>query len=549
METLRAGDPPYVGVYRLMGRLGAGGMGRVYLGVSPGGRKVAVKLLLPEHSADTDFRRRFAREVAAARQVGGFHTAPVVDADPDADPPWMVTAYIPGPSLDAVVRNAGPLDPPALRALGAGLAEGLAAVHATGLVHRDLKPSNVIMAEDGPRIIDFGIALSLDATALTSSGVLIGTFSFMSPEQVRGERLGPETDVFSLGSVLAYAATGHGPFDSTTIPAIIHRIATEPPDLGLLSGPLRDAISACLAKNPADRPPLAYLLQFLSDVPGQREYPGQPLVPAPPRVTSPGASFPPAQTSQSAGQRGAPTQSGGQGGTRGYPTDEAWPANTPDPAVRSAVGNSVKFPARAVAVVGVAFVAVVATVLGLVLSNHLIGSPTVSGSPTVTARPAVTGSATVAARATVTGSPTVTASPHDSASSTFAPPAAGGGSTPGPATGFTVCTMPAIGCTGDNASALSTEPTSITVSADGSAYLKDLTWSGWGAATAVGAGVLEADNCDPNCAQGSDTPYDATVTLSRLAPYGDGQQAYSVMTTNVPGAPSRSETFTVDLVP
>jgi serine/threonine protein kinase len=183
-------------------------MGRVFLGISPGGRKVAVKLVLPEHSADREFRQRFAREVAAARRVGGDLTAPVVDADPAADPPWMVTAYIPGPSLDEVVRSAGPLESSALRALGAGLAEGLGAVHAAGLVHRDLKPTNVIMAKDGPRIIDFGIARAADATSLTSSGVLIGTFSFMSPEQVRGERLGPESDVFSLGGVLAYAATG-----------------------------------------------------------------------------------------------------------------------------------------------------------------------------------------------------------------------------------------------------------------------------------------------------------------------------------------------------
>ena len=244
-------------------------MGRVFLGVSPGGRKVAVKLMLPGHSADGEFRQRFAREVAAARQVGGFHTAPVVDADPAADPPWMVTAYIPGPALDEVVRSTGPLGPGALRALGAGLAEGLSAVHAAGLIHRDLKPGNVIVAEDGPRIIDFGIAKATDATPLTSAGVLIGTLSFMPPEQVRGERLGPESDVFSLGSVLAYAATGHGPFDSATAPAIIYRIATEPPDLGPLSGPLRGVISECLAKNPADRPTLDRLPILLSDVPGQ----------------------------------------------------------------------------------------------------------------------------------------------------------------------------------------------------------------------------------------------------------------------------------------
>jgi serine/threonine protein kinase len=295
VEPLQAGDPPYVGVYRLTGRLGAGGMGRVFLGVSPGGRQVAIKLMLPQHAADQEFRQRFAREVAAATQVGGFHTAPVVDADPAADPPWMVTAYIPGPSLDEVVTSAGPLAPSALRALGAGLAEGLAAVHAAGLVHRDLKPSNVIMAQDGPRIIDFGIARAADATPLTSAGVLLGTVSFMSPEQVRGERPRPESDVFSLGSVLAYAATGRVPFDSPTIPATIYRIATEPPDLGTLSGPLRDLISACLAKNPADRPTAGQLLSVLSDVRGQFASSWQAPVPPAPRTPPPGATFPPAQ--------------------------------------------------------------------------------------------------------------------------------------------------------------------------------------------------------------------------------------------------------------
>ena len=269
MEPLQAGDPRYVGGYRLTGRLGTGGMGRVFLAVSPGGRNVAVKLMHPEHAADSGFRQRFAREVAAARQVGGFHTAQVVDADPAADPPWMVTAYIPGPSLEEVVRSVGPLDTATLRALAAGLAEGLKAVQAAGLIHRDLKPANVIMAEDGPRIIDFGIARPFDAPSLTTSGVLIGTFSFMSPEQVRGERLGPESDVFSLGGVLTYAATGHGPFDAASVPAIIYRIATEPPDLGSLSDPLQGVISACLAKNPAERPTLDQLLSFLSGLPDQ----------------------------------------------------------------------------------------------------------------------------------------------------------------------------------------------------------------------------------------------------------------------------------------
>lgn len=264
MDDLLPADPDRIGPYVLEGRLGAGGMGQVYLGRSPGGRHVAVKVIRPEHARNPQFRRRFAREVEAARAVGGFHTAQVIAADPDATSPWLATAYIPGRSLHEVVTTDGPLAPDALRALGAGLAEGLAAIHGCGLVHRDLKPGNVIMAADGPRIIDFGIARSADASALTSLGVVIGTFAFMSPEQVRADQAGPASDVFSLGAVLGFAATGRGPFDAETIPAIVHRIISEPPRLGNLSGPLRDTIEACLAKDPDDRPAIADVLATLA---------------------------------------------------------------------------------------------------------------------------------------------------------------------------------------------------------------------------------------------------------------------------------------------
>jgi hypothetical protein len=518
VEPLRAGDPLYVGVYRLTGRLGAGGMGRVFLGVSPGGRKVAVKLLLPEHAADRGFRQRFAREVVAARRVGGFHTAPVVDADPAADPPWMVTAYIPGPSLDEVVRSAGPLDPSALRALGAGLAEGLGAVHAAGLVHRDLKPANVVMAEDGPRIIDFGIARAADAIPLTSSGVLIGTFSFMSPEQVRGERLGPESDIFSLGGVLVYAATGRGPFDSPTVPAIIHRIATELPDLGSLMPPLRGVISACLAKNPADRPTPDHLLSVLSDVPGQFAPRRQRSGPASSRIPPPGATLPPAQATESVGGRG----------TQSFPAAPAGAASAPAQGTEGAGQNSGRrFPVRRAAAFGGAFAAVLAIALAVVLSTR-----NGTGSPT---------GATGATTSNQTGSRQPSAS--------GAPTRSGGSQTAGPASGTTVCTLPLNGCTGDNATALQSEPSEITVSEDGAAYIKDLTWSDWGTATATATGTLEADNCNPNCAYGQDTPYAATVTVSHLVPYGNGEQAYSVMAVGVPGSPSRSETFSTSLVP
>jgi serine/threonine protein kinase len=270
MDSLQSGDPVVVGGYRLIGRLGSGGMGRVFLGNSPGGRKVAVKLIHPEHANAPEFRERFTREIEAARRVGGFHTAPVVDADPSADPPWMVTAYIPGPSLQAEVDAGGPLCLPEVQALGAGLAEGLAAIHACGLVHRDMKPGNVILAEDGPRIIDFGIARAEGASAMTTTGAVLGTFSYMSPEQIKGRHAGPASDVFSLGSTLAFAATGRSPFGSEAIATAVHRIVSEPPDLtGLTAqGGFRQLVTECLAKDPAERPPLSAILARLG-APGQ----------------------------------------------------------------------------------------------------------------------------------------------------------------------------------------------------------------------------------------------------------------------------------------
>ncbi|MFA1543047.1 WD40 repeat domain-containing serine/threonine protein kinase [Actinomadura monticuli] len=268
MDPLRSDDPRQVGPYRLDGRLGAGGMGEVFLGSSPSGREVAVKVVRAEYAADPGFRRRFAREIEAARKVGGFHTAQVVDADPEAASPWMATAFVPGPSLRQVVARQGPLAPPAVRELGRGLAEGLAAIHACGLVHRDLKPGNVIMAPDGPRIIDFGIARAADATALTSTGAVVGTFSFMSPEQLRADATGPASDVFALGCVLAYAALGRGPFDAPTVPAIVHKIVGAPPDVAGLTDPhLRDLVVRCLEKDPGRRPSVQEVLSGLSSAP------------------------------------------------------------------------------------------------------------------------------------------------------------------------------------------------------------------------------------------------------------------------------------------
>jgi len=255
MQPLEAGEPLRIGAYRLLGRLGAGGMGRVYLGRSAGGRTVAVKVVHPHFALDEQFRARFRREVEAARRIGAQWTAPVLDADPDAPVPWIATGYVAGPPLSAAVTEHGPLPEHAVRVLGAGLGEALAAVHERGLIHRDVKPSNVLLALDGPRLIDFGIARAIDATAsLTSTGVSVGSPGYMAPEQIRGTDISGAVDVFSLGAVLAYAATGSAPFLGDSSAVLLYKVVHEEPELGELEGGLRETIAACLAKDPERRP-------------------------------------------------------------------------------------------------------------------------------------------------------------------------------------------------------------------------------------------------------------------------------------------------------
>ncbi|MEV1077279.1 protein kinase [Streptomyces sp. NPDC050211] len=255
MQPLDVDEPTTVGPYRLLGRLGSGGMGRVYLGRSSGGRTVAVKIVHPHFALDEEFRARFRREVDAARRVGGSWTAPVLDADPDARVPWVATAYAAGPSLSAAIADRGPLPLHSVRALGAGLAEALAAVHELGLVHRDVKPSNVLLTLDGPLLIDFGIARATDGTAsLTSTGVSIGSPGYMSPEQILGKGVTGAADVFSLGAVLAYAATGEPPFPGDSSAALLYKVVHEEPELGSLTGDLRELVAACLGKDPGARP-------------------------------------------------------------------------------------------------------------------------------------------------------------------------------------------------------------------------------------------------------------------------------------------------------
>jgi hypothetical protein len=459
MDGLQPGDPVSVSGYRLLGRLGAGGMGQVYLGVSPGGRKVAVKLIHPVHAGTAQFRERFAREIDAARKVGGFHTAPVVDADPRADPPWMVTAFIDGPSLQEAIGRDGPLPPGEVRVLGAGLAEGLAAIHAHGLVHRDLKPGNVILAADGPRIIDFGIARAVDATTgITTTGAVIGTFAYMSPEQIRGDVTGPPSDVFSLGCVLAFAATGRPPFGTDAAATVMFRIISQPPDLaGLADEDLRELITGCLAKSLADRPSVPAFLAALTDpdlVHARTR--GQ-------RLTTPNAYVQDLQT-QTALSPHAPRT-----GARLWLPGTALPADPQQARPRRR---------RAGLLLALALIAAAATAVGSAIAIFLVGRPT-----------------------TIRGNAPTTAATH-----THVPVS----SSTARSTGTASPSLPVITV----GSYTGLYPGQIDFSGDSGNFVNGITWTSWTATNAIGYGKSDIDSCVPDCAEAPADFVVAIITLS-----------------------------------
>src|SRR3984885_7287702 len=260
---LLASDPTEIGPYRLLEVLGSGGFGRVFLGRSSDCRLAAVKVIRPELAEDPEFRARFRREVAAARRVSGQFTAQVIDADAEGPVPWLATAYVSGPSLAKAVAMHGPLPVGSVLALAAGLTEALAAIHAAGLVHRDLKPDNVLLAEDGPRVIDFGIARAAGASTLTGTGMLIGTLAYMSPEQAIGQSVGPPSDVFSLASVLVFAATGKGPYGDGTQAELLYRVAHQVPSLDGVPPQVRALVEPCMAADPGRRPTTSDLVEHL----------------------------------------------------------------------------------------------------------------------------------------------------------------------------------------------------------------------------------------------------------------------------------------------
>ena len=414
MHELQPGDPQLIGPYRLHGRLGAGGMGQVFLGRSAGGRPVAVKVVRPHLATDPEFRERFRREIAVARKVSGVYTSPVIDADVDGPLPWLATAYVEGPSLADAVSEHGPLPPRSVLALAAGLAEGLSAIHAAGVVHRDLKPANVLLAEDGPRVIDFGISRAVEASALTHTGLVVGSPGFMSPEQAEGREVGPPSDIFSLGAVLAFAATGQGPFGTGSTPALVYRVVYSPPNLEGLPVAIRPLIERCLAKDPAQRPAAA---QVLAEAGATR--PATAWLPEPVTRTFVQAYAPPTMTAAVLSPAGGPTRTQPAPGRPGrHARRRAW---RPLAVVSISVGLL-----AGCTFTGMALTSgsghTVGTATGQPTTSPSASSSAPSASPStsmpVTATPSTSAPVTASATPTVTAAPTATATPTATASPT-----------------------------------------------------------------------------------------------------------------------------------
>ncbi|HEV6952694.1 MAG TPA: serine/threonine-protein kinase [Promicromonospora sp.] len=330
IHPLDADDPQELGGYPLIGRIGAGGMGVVYLARTRTGRKLAMKAILKDYVRDPEFRTRFRRETAAAMKVRGRHLATLIDADPDGEQPWMAVEYVEGPSLTTVVQQGGPLPEQDVRRVVAGVAEALRAVHQAGIVHRDLKPSNILLGEEGPFVIDFGIAQASDSTALTRTGLKVGTPSFMAPEQVRGSLSTPAADVWALGAVALYAATGQRAFGEGDTTVVYYRVVHEEPDLGACPAWLLPLVRACLAKDPEDRPSLQEVQDFVNEVPADLRTATTKIVPGP------DASSPDDDATALRDEDATALRTGGTGGTGAPDGDDDAPTVVKVPAARAA---------------------------------------------------------------------------------------------------------------------------------------------------------------------------------------------------------------------
>ena len=372
MQPLTSDDPAQIGTYRLQARLGAGGMGRVYLAHTPAGRPVALKVVRSDLSHDRDFRVRFSQEIQAAQRVRGLYTAELIDADPAATPPWLVTAYVQGPSLEDVIDSGGPMPEAMVFRLIAGVAEALQAIHRAGVIHRDLKPSNVLLAPDGPRVIDFGIARALAATPLTRTDTMMGSPDFLSPEQILDRPITPAIDVFALGSLAAFAATGRLPFGQGHMTEVAHRVVHEPPDLAGCPVRLLTLIESCLEKQAEARPDPSRVLEFCLARAAELTVP----------VGPPGQSPWPVWGTTSAPEHGArPAASTASTGLAGsatavLPSRAQFAGGGPAAGSNLSAGNRRRLPLAAAASAAAILAAVV---IVIAMTSHLAGESAADG--------------------------------------------------------------------------------------------------------------------------------------------------------------------------
>ena len=472
---LQQTDPPRVGGYRLVARLGAGGMGVVYLAETRDGQPVAVKVLRPELADNPEFRARFGREVTALTRIQGICTVRVIEADTEAPKPFLVTEYADGPSLSEYVDARGPLDPQMLYGLATGLAEALTAIHAAGIVHRDLKPSNVLLTAAGPKVIDFGIAQALDTTSLTRTGITVGSAGFMAPEQITG-RAGTAADIFTWAVTVAFAAGGKAPFGTGPSDAIMYRIMHAAPDISAAPPGLRPLVEAALAKDPQARPTAPQLLAELTNA----------------QLTGAGARYEnPTQTVLA--QTWHPSATGPMGAAPG-PTAPRGPGPKP----------SRRRTALLPVVLTLAFVlAAGGTALGLALAGKP-ASPAASGtapprrparpSPRAAPRPRPRRPPRAARRPPPPPAPRDHPGQHPRQHSA----STGQGQLP---------VLTVGGYTG-------MKPTEIAYSGDATNVVTKITWSSWTATGASGQGTSDIDSCNPNCAQAPPSLVPTTVTLS-----------------------------------
>jgi predicted Ser/Thr protein kinase len=480
---LQQTDPSRVGGYRLVARLGAGGMGVVYLAEARGGQPVAVKVLRPELADNPEFRTRFGREVTALTRIQGMCTVRVIEADTEAPKPFLVTEYADGPSLSEYVDAYGPLDPQMLYGLTTGLAEALTAIHAAGIVHRDLKPSNVLLTAAGPKVIDFGIAQALDTTSLTRTGITVGSAGFMAPEQITG-RAGTAADVFTWAVTVAFAAGGKAPFGTGPSDAIMYRIMHEAPNISAVPPGLRPLVEAALAKDPQARPTAPQLLAELTNA----------------QLTGAGARYEnPTQTVLA--QTWHPSATGPMGAAPG-PMGAA-----PGPTGPRLNGPGPKPSRRRTALLPVvltlAFVlAAGGTALGLALAGKP-ASHAASGGTTTTTAPASPAQPASSAATTATTPAASSTAPGAAASTPVSTPA----STPAVTGPAQLPVLTVGGYTG-------TKPTEIAYSGDATNVVTKITWSSWTATGASGQGTSDIDSCNPSCAQAPPSLVPTTVTLS-----------------------------------